>query len=182
MNSITKICKVENCCKPVKATMLCSMHWARLKIHGDVNAQTRDWHGMNRSPEHVAWKAMKQRCYYVPNKEYKNYGGRGIKVCDEWLNSFSMFFAYIGKKPTPAHSLDRIDTNGNYEPGNVKWSTSIEQMNNTSRNIYITYLGETKSLANWARALGINRGTLYSRYSRGMPPQSMFTKKVGRWV
>lgn len=131
MPSITKICEVEDCSKIVKGRGLCSMHWARLNRHGDVSYQgKRQYHGMNRSPEHVAWKAMKQRCYYTKFKQYADYGGRGIKVCDEWLHDFAAFYNHAGTKPTLKHSLDRIDTNGNYEPGNVKWSTYSEQSKN----------------------------------------------------
>ena len=78
-------------------------------------------------PEYTTWSGMISRC---KNKNDKNYGGRGIKVCKEWRKSFQAFFDYIGKKPSPDHSIDRINVDGNYEPGNVRWATSKEQANN----------------------------------------------------
>lgn len=87
-------------------------------------------HGMRKTPEYNAWCAMRQRCSNSNVNGWDNYGGRGIKVCKEWDESFEKFFEYIGKKPSIKHSLDRIDTNGNYEPGNVRWSTSSVQCKN----------------------------------------------------
>lgn len=132
MSSITsKFCIVENCIKSYKGSGYCSMHWARVKRHGTTDyTGKRQYHGMNRSPEHIAWKVMKQRCYYKPNKEYAYYGGRGIQVCDEWIHNFLAFYNHVGPKPTAKHSLDRINNDKDYEPGNIKWSTHSEQMKN----------------------------------------------------
>jgi hypothetical protein len=82
------------------------------------------------TPEYQSWKAMLKRCTEVNGKSYVNYGGRGIKVCERWSNSFEDFFEDIGEKPTLKHTLDRIDVNGNYEPSNCKWSTYQEQSRN----------------------------------------------------
>lgn len=73
---------------------------------------------------------MKTRCKYPNRKDYKWYGGRGITVCAEWIDNFAAFFACVGKRPSPSHSIDRIDVNGNYEPGNVRWATPTEQVRN----------------------------------------------------
>lgn len=82
------------------------------------------------SPEHRAWSKMKERCYRPNARGYENYGGRNITVYDGWLNSFENFIANMGDRPSPQHSIDRKDVNGNYEPDNCKWSTKEEQMRN----------------------------------------------------
>lgn len=90
-------------------------------------------HGMSQSPIYRKWHDMKTRCYYSGNISYKNYGGRGITVCEEWRNSFQAFYDYVSQLPhygEPGYSLDRIDNDGNYEPGNVRWATKLMQMNN----------------------------------------------------
>lgn len=87
-------------------------------------------HELCNSPEYVSWYAMKTRCYNKNIKAYKDYGGRGIIVYDEWKNDFIKFYQYIGKKPSKEYSLDRIDVNGNYEPGNVRWATPKQQVKN----------------------------------------------------
>jgi|SRR5215469_3595576 len=91
-------------------------------------------HGHNcrkmRSPENRAWTAMKQRCYNPKDERYRDYGGRGITVCDRWKHSFKNFLEDMGPKPAPNLSLDRIDNNGNYEPGNCRWATIYEQLSN----------------------------------------------------
>lgn len=79
------------------------------------------------SPEYHSWCQMKARCLNPTHPRYKDWGGRGITVCDRWVNSFTDFLADVGRKPSAAHSIDRIDNHGNYEPGNVKWSTPSEQ-------------------------------------------------------
>ena len=84
----------------------------------------------NRTKEYQAWLAIKTRCYNINYKFYYRYGGRGIKVCDEWINNFQAFFDHIGEAPSIDHSIDRINNNGNYEPGNVRWATSYEQRAN----------------------------------------------------
>ncbi len=80
--------------------------------------------------EYPIWAAIKDRCLNPNNQSYKYYGGRGIKIFIDWENSFESFFNYIGKRPSPKHSIDRIDVNGNYEPGNVRWATIKQQANN----------------------------------------------------
>ncbi len=122
--------------------------------------------GYTVSAEYSSWKAMKRRCYNKNNKKYKHYGGRGIKVCDQWLHSFSNFLADMGHKPTPKHSIERDEVNGNYEPSNCHWATIKEQSMNTTRTVSVTFKGHTKTLIQWAEDFGIKRPTLYARYKR----------------
>lgn len=91
-------------------------------------------HGMSKSPEHRAWQQMLQRCRNPKHRAYPSYGGRGISVCDRWL-TFENFFEDVGQRPSAAHSIDRINNDGNYEPNNVRWASGAQQQRNrrTSR-------------------------------------------------
>lgn len=102
----------------------------------DQTSDMRFMHGHSHAnegaptPEYKAWQRMKNDCFNVNAKRYSDYGGRGITVCDEWRNSFEAFLLHIGERPSPIHSIDRINNNGNYEPGNVRWATPSQQANN----------------------------------------------------
>ena len=115
------------------------------------------------TPEYETWAGMVKRCYNSNNKAFKNYGGRGIKICNEWRKSFSAFYDYVGQRPTLKHTIERIDNNRGYFPGNVKWATRKEQNNNRRSNHNITFEGRTMNLTQWAKTLSINRLTLSSR-------------------
>lgn len=97
-------------------------------------------HGMTKTPIYTVWANMKRRCYGVNASHYSDYGGRGIKVCDEWKNSFEAFYKYVGDRPK-GMTLDRIDVNGNYEPGNVRWATQQQQVENRRPIGKIKYRG-----------------------------------------
>jgi hypothetical protein len=113
-------------------------------------------HGMRRSPLYGIWRAMKDRCNLPSVKTYATYGGRGIKVCARWQTSFENFYADMGDRPSSKHSLDRIDTNGNYDPDNCRWATSVEQNRNRRDNVIILYRGERKTLAEWRLEFSIS--------------------------
>ena len=117
--------------------------------------------------EYRAWQAMKERCQCPNHIGYKNYGGRGITVCKEWEESFDQFYRDMGPCP-PKYSLDRVNTNGNYEPSNCRWASRQTQANNTRRNTFLTIDGAVKTLREWSRELGICGKTIKSRVQRGM--------------
>ena len=112
---------------------------------------------------------MKARCYNANNPYYYNYGGRGISICDEWLNDFSSFYNWAvnnGYKDTLF--IDRINNNGNYEPSNCRWVTPKENSNNKRNNIYIAYKGETHTMSQWAEILQMSESTLRNRMYRNL--------------
>lgn len=93
-------------------------------------------HGLSDAPEYYVWQQMKQRCLNPNNVTYEHYGGRGIVVCEAWAKSFTTFLGYMGRRPSYRHSIDRIDPDGNYEPGNVRWATSKVQNGNKRGRIH----------------------------------------------
>lgn len=119
-------------------------------------------HGKKDIPEYRIWAAMLQRCLNENNSAYPDYGGRGIKPCERWLK-FSAFFADMGRRPSPQHTLDRVDNNKGYEPGNVVWATMHTQTRNKRSNIWLTFAGRTMILVDWAREVGLPRKTLTNR-------------------
>ena len=127
--------------------------------HGDRKIQ-------NTSTEYKSWQAMKDRCHNERSRHYKNYGGRGISVCEKWLNSYLNFLQDMGRCPE-GMSLDRIDNNGNYEPHNCRWATQKEQMNNTRRNYIIEYNGVSHTIAEWANIFHIPDGRFRKRIKAG---------------
>jgi len=126
-------------------------------------------HGMSHSPEYKTWSHMIDRCHNPKCKLYPRYGGRGISVCDRWHNSFLTFLADIGHRPTPKHSIDRIDNDGNYEPGNCRWATYKEQNQNMRGNHIILFHGRSQCLQAWADEAGLKRGCLRNRLNSGIP-------------
>lgn len=137
-------------------------------------------HGKRQTRLYNIWGGMKQRCYNSNAKHYKNYGGRGIKVCDEWKNSFKNFYNWaINNGYEDGLTIDRTDTNKDYEPSNCRWVTVEIQNNNRRTNTYITYMGETLTLAEWATRLGYKYVTLHYRiFKLHWSIEDAFTKPV----
>lgn len=126
-------------------------------------------HRMSKTPEYRAWSNMLDRCYRVAHPQYEEYGGRGISVCSRWRNSFENFFSDIGVRPSTKHSLDRCENNGNYEPSNCRWATSIEQNNNTRGNHFIVFNGQKMSVLQAIKIAKpkVQFPAVYKRLARG---------------
>jgi hypothetical protein len=142
-----------------------------------VAAKNRS-HGMSGTPEYKAWSYMKRRCLNPNSAGYENYGARGVSVCDRWVQSFEAFLADVGPRPSPQHSIERDDVDGNYEPRNVRWATYSEQMNNLRKSVKITMAGQTRTVAEWARLLKINPFTIYDRLDAGWDPIRALSEPV----
>lgn len=134
------------------------------------------------SPEYRSWMHMKTRCLNPRHIAYHRYGGRGIKICKRWLEGFENFLADLGPRPSSKHTLDRIDNDGDYEPSNVRWGTLAEQNNNRSDNRLISFQGKTQTLAEWSRALGVNKSALGNRLRAGWSiERTLTTARVHGW-
>ena len=127
--------------------------------------------------EYRTWDSMRRRCGDPTDKQWEHYGGRGITVCERWRDSFDNFVADMGRRPKgpPKHTLDRIDNDGNYEPGNCRWVTHKVQQNNKRSNRPITINGETMNLMEWLKRIGMSQRCFYNRTSHGMSAEDALT-------
>lgn len=130
------------------------------------------------TPEYQAWASMKARCTSPTNEAWKWYGARGIKVCDSWLESFENFLRDMGRRPSLAHSLDRKDSNGNYEPNNCRWATIAQQHSNRTDNVIIEAFGKKFHLAEWARQTGIHQAVIGRRLKKGWHPERAISQPL----
>jgi len=135
-------------------------------------------HGLYKTRLHRIWHSMYCRCYYKSTNQYKNYGGKGIKVCEEWkhLNGFVNFYNWaINNGYKDNLTLDRKDNEKNYCPENCKWSTIKEQSNHRTSNVFYTYKGRTQTATQWCNEYGISTTTLYDRLKRGWTLEQALT-------
>jgi hypothetical protein len=137
-------------------------------LQREIKQKQLTTHGLRYRPEYAAYRTMIQRCECLHRSLSRNHGARGIRVCDRWRASFANFIADIGPRPTPQHSIDRIDNDGNYCPDNCKWATPTEQNQNKRNNLVIDFKGESRCAAEWERIMGFTPGTI----SRGEDMQS----------
>jgi hypothetical protein len=135
-------------------------------------------HGMTRTPTWITWVNMLSRCHCKTNPRY---GGRGIEVCAEWFD-FVKFFSDMGEKPSPKHSIERINNNAGYNKGNCRWATAREQARNTSKNIIVSINGEKKCLKDWCSELSLNYDKVHHRVKLGVNPiVAMSIKGTAGW-
>lgn len=164
------ICKCE--CGNTCTAKVSDLKYGKTKscgcLHNELARQRRTKHSLSGTKLYMIWKAMKQRCSNLNNKDYPNYGGRGIKVCDEWRNSFESFYSWaMSNGYSEELSIDRIDVNGNYEPNNCRWANATMQQNNKRNNRILEYKGETHTIAEWSRILHISRDVINKRIAKG---------------
>lgn len=137
---------------------------------------------VSNTTEYNTWIHINQRCGNPSNKDYVRYGGRGISVYPLWKESYEAFLMYIGKKPTPEHSIERIDVNGNYEPGNVCWATRVEQARNKRSSVFVEISGERKTVVEWSEdpICTVPLKTIYKRIERQWDPKEAVLIPVGQ--
>ena len=124
-------------------------------------------HGLSRTPEYRCWQTMRLRCHEPTHQAYADYGGRGIEVCDRWINSPSQFFADMGPRPSPKHEIDRRDNDKGYSPENCRWVTRSENSRNRRSNVFIEHNGIRSTVAEWSERTGIPSDTLKHRLNSG---------------
>lgn len=177
-NYLTVISYTENSrwlCKCVcgKEKIICGHHLKARRtqscgcLHKENAAKINFLHGKSNTAENLAWKNIKQRCLNPKNKHYKNYGGRGITICDRWRDSFENFLEDMGERPSPKHSIDRIDNNQGYYKENCKWSTKSEQNSNKRNSNNAIYKDKRTTLVSLAKEYNIKKSTLNNRLHLG---------------
>ena len=145
----------------------------------DKRSKNREFHGMSKTPIYRTWKRMRNRCYDTGNPYYMDYGGRGIRVCDRWRNSFLAFYEDMGDAPE-GMSIDRKDVNGDYSPKNCRWATPSTQSNNQRSNINLSFKGKTMTLMQWSRHLGIKYATLKARALCGKSVEAILDTHINK--
>lgn len=141
-------------------------------------SETHATHKRTNTPEYESWSGMKKRCFNRRCKSYPDYGGRGITVCDRWSKSFQAFLDDMGLKPDSANSIERVNNNGNYEPGNCKWGTAVEQNRNKRNSRILTMDGTSMTVAAWSDRTGIDMSTILQRKARGWTDSDALTRPL----
>jgi len=141
--------------------------------HGHIKGNTY-------STEYMIWRAIKIRCHNAKHPTFAGYGGRGISMCDQWRNSFLQFYTDVGPRPN-GHSIDRIDNDGNYEPGNVRWATFSEQQRNRRVCHYVFYNEERVNLMTLCERLAVNYRVAVRRIKMGWPLEDALWTEKGKW-
>jgi hypothetical protein len=185
---LTVIARATNRKKKIRWNCICDCGQSRTVVSENLRTGhtvscgcVRGMHRQSRSVEFSCWDNMIQRCSNPKATRYDRYGGRGIKVCERWLNSFENFLADVGKRPSPNHSIDRYPNgNGNYEPGNVRWATGKQQQRNISTNNLIVVNGEKMCLVEASERFGVNTTTIANRLRRGLPMEAALSHSYQR--
>ena len=148
----------------------------RLDVSKDFEPGNVFWFdsGDIKTAEYAIWNKIKGRCYNKKDPRYDSYGGRGIVVDESWLKSFHKFYMDVGPRPSIKHSIDRIDNNRGYEPGNIRWATHTQQARNKRNNKIIQICCQSKPLSEWLEIHKVDRGTYYYRQRKGLDTLRIF--------
>ena len=146
----------------------------------EIRAASTRTHGRSSSKVYNTLRKMIDRCHNPRNTRFRDYGARGIAVCQEWRDSFEAFYAHVGDPPSSGHSINRIDNDRGYEPGNVRWATRREQQQNMRTSRLITHNGETLCVSEWARRVGLKPGTIRRRLDMGWPIPEVLEAPIER--
>lgn len=167
------LCKCS--CGKIKSVYAGKLNGGHTKSCGHFGRSgvTSRTHGDSGSREYNIWTGIIKRCYNQKCPAYPRYGGRGIAMCDRWRNDYAMFLADMGRTPFPGAEIDRIDNDGDYEPGNCRWATRKEQSNNKSTMVYFEYDGRRQKVAEWAKELGVPVKTFRLRVWKGWTPEEV---------
>ncbi len=149
-------------------------------LQREITKARNTTHGLHYTYQRRLWQGIKSRCYNPKTPPYKHYGERGIVMADVWLNDLPRFAADIGQRPTPRHSLDRIDNDGPYAPGNVRWATRQQQNRNYRRNHPVTFRGKTLTMTEWGEVMGLKQATIRYRLKCGWSPERALTTPLLR--
>lgn len=172
------ICDCGTTCRPTRGNILLGKTKSCGCLRNDTLHRGPVKHGLRSCPEYPTWLQMKQRCTNPKNKHYADYGGRGIVMCEAWSASFVVFYRDMGPRPSPRHSIDRIDNDGPYASWNCRWATPSEQASNKRPGRLIEFQGQYNTLSEWARQAGISAATLLSRIQAGWNIQDALTVRV----
>ena len=148
-------------------------------IRGDAKNWRHGYKTAGRySSEYAIWSNMRARCTNPNSINFDRYGGRGITVCEAWSADFVNFLNDMGNRPSPDHSLDRIDNNGNYEPKNCQWATRQEQCRNRSTSRFIQVGNDSRTMAEWSEITGLRVGTIHARIKQGWSESDAVTRPL----
>lgn len=170
------LCRCD--CGEERKVIASSLTSGRTRSCGCAKNKRNTKHSMHGTTEYVIWSGMIERCHNKNNKRFKDYGAKGISVCDEWKCSFEAFYADMGSRPSKEHSIDRIDGSKGYNKQNCRWATAVEQNLNRANNHLIPFNGEMLPYTQVARIVGIKPSTLEKRLRLGWSPERAITEPV----
>lgn len=173
---------VECQCRTKAVRTAVSIVSGQSKSCGCYKLEVATKHGKSKTPEFTVWQMMIQRCTNNKHKSYPRYGGRGITVCQRWLDSFENFLSDVGIRPSVEHTLDRIKNHIGYQPDNCKWATPLEQGQNKCNNRLITHNGLTLTESEWCRRIGLSKGTISRRIKSGYSVEQAMSKQSNRGI